>query len=351
MLGAVWYGPRDLRIEEVPEPVAGPGQVLVEVTRNGICGSDLHTYVGADRGGASMHVPGVVLGHEFAGRVIDVGEGVDDMALGAHVAVAPIEYCGLCWSCTHGHPNTCRAAALYGGYRRPLHGGLAARVAVSRRCAFIIPDGLGVVEAALAEPVAVAVHAVRQAPTVLGAAVLILGAGPVGLAILAAVRAAGAAVVIVSEPSPRRAGAARQLGAGTVIDSMGAGSDRVIRELVGAEGVDIVFDTTGVSAAFNNGIRALRPRGTMVSVAGWQEPARVEMGFAMAKETDVRFTMTYQPEVDFPMAMRLLSEGIADPGVLISDHIPLADVIDGGLEELLHHNDAHVKILVDPARS
>ena len=108
-------------------------------------------------------------------------------------------------------------------------------------------------------------------------------------------------------------------------------------------------DTTAVSAAFNYGMQALRPRGTMVSVAGWQEQARVEMGLAMAKETDVRFTMTYQPEVDFPMAMRLLSEGIADPEVLISDHIALDRLIDDGLEELLHHADRHVKILVDPS--
>jgi (R,R)-butanediol dehydrogenase/meso-butanediol dehydrogenase/diacetyl reductase len=270
MLGGVWYGPRDLRIEEVPEPVPGAGQILLEVSRNGICGSDLHTYVGSDTGGASMHVPGVVLGHEFAGRVVDVGDGVDDLPIGTPVAVAPIEYCGSCWSCRHGHPNTCRSASLYGGYRRPLHGGLAARVVVSRRAAFTIPDDLTLVEAALTEPVAVAVHAVRRAPMVLGASVLILGAGPVGLAILAAVRAAGAAVVVVSEPSQRRARAAGRLGAGAVIEPIGAGSGGAVRDVVGAEGVDLVFDTTAVSAALNGGILALRPQGTMISVAGWQ---------------------------------------------------------------------------------
>jgi (R,R)-butanediol dehydrogenase/meso-butanediol dehydrogenase/diacetyl reductase len=351
MLGAVWYGPRDLRVEEVPEPTPGPGEIVLAVARNGICGSDLHTYVGSDTGGGSMHVPGVILGHEFAGTVTDLGDGVDDLPIGTAVAVAPIEYCGSCWSCRHGHPNTCRSAALYGGYRRPLHGGLTARVAVSRRSAFVIPAGLGVIEAALAEPVAVAVHAVRRAPTILGASVLVLGGGPIGLAILAAVRAAGASVTAVSEPSARRRDTAGRLGATALIDPTDTSPGRAVRDLIGREGVDVVFDTTAVSSAFNAGISSLRPRGSIISVAGWQEPAHVDMGLAMTKEADVRFTMTYEPDVDFPAALRLLSERIADPDLFISDHIPLAEVIDQGLEALLHHQHDHVKILVDPAAS
>ncbi len=349
MLGAVWYGSRDLRIEEVPDPVAGAGQIVIEVSRNGICGSDLHTYVGSEHGGPSMHVPGVVMGHEFAGTVVALGEGVDDLSLGEAVAIAPIEYCGSCYSCTHGHPNTCRSTALYGGYRDPLHGGLAPRVAVSRRSAFRVPAGLGVVEAALAEPVAVAFHAVRRAPNLLGSSVLILGAGPVGLAILASVRVAGAAVV-VSEPSSRRRSAAERLGATAALDPSSGSPGRALRDLLGGEGVDVAFDTTGVSQAFNTGIRALRPRGTMISVAGWQQQAAVDMGFAMAKEADVRFTMTYEPDTDFPGALDLIARGIADPAVLISDHIALADVVELGLEELLHNSDAHVKIMVDPSQ-
>ncbi len=191
MFGAVWYGAQDIRIEELPEPVAASGQIVIEVSRNGICGSDLHTYVGASPTVAALHVSGVVLGHEFAGTVVELGDGVDDVAVGDPVAIAPIEFCGRCWSCTHGHPNICRSMAIYGGYRGPLHGGLAPRVAVSRRSAFPVPEGVGVVEAALAEPVAVGVHAVRIAPATLGSSVLILGAGPVGLAILASVRARG----------------------------------------------------------------------------------------------------------------------------------------------------------------
>ena len=165
MRAAVYHGPGDIRIEDVPEPEPGRGELLIEVSRNGLCGSDVHTYEGASTGGSTMHVPGVVLGHEFAGVVREVGEGVDDVAVGSAVAIAPIEWCGMCYVCVHAWPQMCRSLGLYGGYRLPLHGGLAPQVSVSRRSAFAVPEGLGVVEAALTEPMAVAVQAVRRAGT------------------------------------------------------------------------------------------------------------------------------------------------------------------------------------------
>ena len=344
MKAAVWYGQRDIRIEDVAEPEPGPGEVLVEVARNGICGSDLHTYVGSSA--AAMHVPGVVLGHEFAGTVRAVGTDVDDVVVGTPVAVAPIEWCGACWACNNGHPNLCRKLALYGGYRLPLHGGLAPLVAVSRRSVFAVPDGLDVVEAALAEPVAVAVHAVRLATALFGASVLVLGGGPIGLGVLQSVVAAGAAVTIVSEPSEARRTVARARGATAVLDPRTDDLVAAARDLTG-HGVDLVFDTTGVNAALDQGISALRARGTLVSVAQWGERAQVDMGRAMAKEISLRFSFTYEPAIDFPISLGLLASGAVDAPSMISDHIPLEDLVDRGLEELLNHADRHVKILVD----
>jgi (R,R)-butanediol dehydrogenase / meso-butanediol dehydrogenase / diacetyl reductase len=348
MKAAVYYGPRDIRIEEVAVPEPGPDQLLIEVSRNGICGSDLHTYVGASKGGAAMHVPGVVLGHEFAGTVRAVGAVVDDMPLGSRVAIAPIEWCGSCYACAHSWPQMCRKLGLYGGYRLPLHGGLAPFVCVSRRSAFLVPDGLGVVEAALAEPMAVAVHAVRRAPTLLGATIVILGGGPIGLGVLQAVIAAGAHATILSEISPARRAAAERLGATAVIDPAAISPHTVVRDLT-RHGADIVFETTANDTALAQGIQSLRPRGTLVSVAGWGELARVDMGLSMAKEIDIRFTMTYEPDVDFPATLSMLAAGSFDTDVLISDHIPLDRLIEDGLEELLHHADRHVKILVNPS--
>ncbi len=348
MKGAVYHGPRDIRIEDVPEPTPQPGRLLIEVSRNGICGSDLHTYVGASKGGATMHVPGIVLGHEFAGTVRDVGDGIDDIAVGTHVAIAPIEWCGSCYSCTHSWPQMCRKLGLYGGYRLPLHGGLAPLVSVSRRSAFEVPEGLGVIEAALAEPMAVAVHAVRRAPNLLGANVMVLGAGPIGLGVLQSAIAAGARTTIVTEISEARRRAAARLGAGAIVDPSADDPRTAVRDLTG-HGVDVVFETTANDAALSQGIRSLRPRGTLVSVAGWGELARVDMGVSMAKEIDIRFTMTYEPAIDYPATLSMLASGAFDTDVLISDHIPLDRVIEDGLEELLHHADQHVKILVDPS--
>ncbi len=347
MTAAVYHGALDIRIEEMPIPEPGPGELLLAVSRNGICGSDLHTYVGAGRGGASMHVPEVVLGHEFAGTVIDVGDGVTDIAVGTHVAVAPIEWCGHCHPCRQNWPNMCRRLGIYGGYGRPLHGGLAPYVAVSRRSAFVVPDALEVIDAALTEPMAVAVHAARRAPALLGASVLVLGAGPIGLGALMAARAAGAAVIVVSEISQARRDAAAASGATAVVDPRDGELKTVVRDLTG-HGVDVVFETTADDTALSQGIAALRARGTLISVAGWGDLARFDMGIAMMKEIDVRFTITYEPSVDFPATLQMLADGRFDAGTLISDHIPLERLVDDGFEELLHHADRHVKILVDP---
>jgi (R,R)-butanediol dehydrogenase / meso-butanediol dehydrogenase / diacetyl reductase len=345
MKAAVYHGPRDIRIEEVPEPEPGPGAVLVEVTRNGICGSDLHTYLGS--GAAHLHLPGIVLGHEFAGTVRAVGRDVDDLAVGAVVAVAPIEWCGTCAPCREGNVNLCRRGGIYGGFRLPLHGGLAPLVSVSRRAAFEVPESLDAVSAALTEPVAVAVHAVRRAPRTLGASVVVLGAGPIGLAVLQAVRAAGAITTIVSEPSSARRTLATAFGATLVLDPRADDLRSAVRDLVPA-GADLVFDTAGVPDALQQGINVLRAHGTLVNVAQWSAPPTVDFGRAMGKEIDIRFAFTYEPETDFPTAMGLLASRAVDAPAMVTDHIPLGALVDDGLEALLHHADEHVKILVDP---
>jgi (R,R)-butanediol dehydrogenase/meso-butanediol dehydrogenase/diacetyl reductase len=163
------------------------------------------------------------------------------------------------------------------------------------------------------------------------------------------VRAAGADPVIVTDLSTTRRRSASALGATAVLDPAADRPVRAVRDLTGG-GVDVVFDTTGSDRALAEGVGALRPHGTLVNVAGWQEPAHLDMGRLMTKEIDVRFTMTYEPAVDFPVALRLLDARVVDPAVLISDTIPLEAVVAEGLEELLHHADGHVKILVDPTR-
>jgi (R,R)-butanediol dehydrogenase/meso-butanediol dehydrogenase/diacetyl reductase len=166
--------------------------------------------------------------------------------------------------------------------------------------------------------------------------------------VLQAVQAAGARTTIVTELSPARRAAAQRLGATAVIDPAAEDPRTAARDLTG-HGVDLVFETTANNLALNQGLQALHPRGTFVSVAGWGDLAQVDMGLAMAKEIDIRFTITYEPDVDYPATLAMLASGAFDSSVLISDHIPLERLIDDGLEELLHHADRHVKILGDPS--
>jgi (R,R)-butanediol dehydrogenase/meso-butanediol dehydrogenase/diacetyl reductase len=161
------------------------------------------------------------------------------------------------------------------------------------------------------------------------------------------VTASGASITVVSDPSHARRAAASRFGATAVVDPTVEDPVGAVRDLT-ASGVDVVFDTTAVHAAFNQGVVALRPRGTLVSVAGWQEPARVDMGRAMTKEIDIRFSITYEPAIDFPATLGLLASGAFHAEEMISDRIALDHVVDLGLEELLHHVDRHLKIMVDP---
>jgi threonine dehydrogenase-like Zn-dependent dehydrogenase len=177
---------------------------------------------------------------------------------------------------------------------------------------------------------------------------MVLGAGPIGLGVLQAAIAAGATTTIVTEVSPARREAAAKLGATAIVDPTNDDPRTAVRDLT-RHGVDVVFETTANDTALSQGLAALRPRGTLVSVAGWGELARVDMGLAMAKEIDIRYTMTYEPAIDFPATLAMLADGTFDTGVMISDHIPLDRLIEDGLEELLHHADRHVKILVDPS--
>jgi (R,R)-butanediol dehydrogenase/meso-butanediol dehydrogenase/diacetyl reductase len=176
----------------------------------------------------------------------------------------------------------------------------------------------------------------------------VLGAGPIGLGALMAARAAGATTTIVSEMSSARHDAATRVGATAVIDPRTDDPRSVVRDLT-RHGVDVVFETTANDSALSQGISALRPRGTLVSVAGWGDLARFDMGVSMARELDVRFTITYEPAIDYPATLQMLADGRFDAGALISDHIPLERLIEDGLDELLHHADRHVKILVDPS--
>jgi len=191
------HGIRDLRLENLPRPTPGPGEVLLEVASVGVCGSDVHYYLEGRIGDQVVTAP-IIMGHEFSAWVVDLGEGVEDLEIGQLVAVEPAISCGECEPCQHGHPNLCPDVRFCG--TPPVDGVFAEYTVMPARNCFPLPQGFSPAEGALLEPLGIAIHAVDLAHLKLGYTVAVLGAGPIGLLIAAVAKASGASAIYMTEP-------------------------------------------------------------------------------------------------------------------------------------------------------
>jgi len=343
------HGARDARVEEVPEPGAGPGRVTVRVQRAGICGSDLGVYGYMPVPAGSVHpLLGTegphALGHELAGTVEEVGEGVDGVAVGALVAVRPNVWDGTCPACRRGETNLCEQygfVGIHGG-----GGGFAERVAVDADAAHELPAHVGPDAAAMVESTTVAWRAVKVSGVRAGGTALVVGAGPIGLALVLCLRARGVSDVVVSEPSRSRRDLAAELGA-RVVDPR----EQDVREVVragGAGGVDVSFDASGAGApTFSAAFDALRSGGTTVVVAQLHGPVEMDLNTVLTTEKHVTGSFAYT-DADFAEVVAMVADGTIDPRPLISSHLLLDQVVEGGLEHLLADGrSSEVKVLVD----
>jgi threonine dehydrogenase-like Zn-dependent dehydrogenase len=349
-----WEGPERLRLTERPEPRAEPGQAVVAVSACGICGSDLHSY----RSGFATR-PGQVLGHEFAGVVVEA-PGVEGIEPGARVTVRPLMPCGECAACLRGDLQLCvRGLAESVGYGRD--GAFAERVLVPRAVPgltiFPLPDGLDDRTAALSEPLAVALHAVQRAPQVRGADALVLGAGTIGLGVVAYLRLAGAGSITAVDPSPLRRDAAVTQGADRAIDATAAqvegaaGTAASGVEGVGAtageveaESADVVFECAGADATMAAAIRAVRSGGAVVISALFGRRVEFSPDRVTAKEASLIGAFGYQGE--FADVVEALASGAVDGGSLISHELPL-ERIDEAFR-IQGDAAASLKVLVRP---
>lgn len=339
---AVFYGKEDVRIENVPEPIPENHEVLIQVERTGICGTDLHEYVA----GPMFAVPGTILGHEFSGTVVEPGKDVHGFAPGDRVAGIGVTGCGMCYYCRHGLAQLCETPTFI-GLRRP--GALAPLAAVPASALFLVPENLSLAEAALVEPLSVSFHAVRRGRVAVGDSVYIAGAGPIGLGVLQAVRAAGASEIIVSEVSTRRRQAASELGATRIVDPTSEDAVEVAHSLTFGRGVDVAFDTAGVQPAFDAALAATRKQGRLVIVAAWERPAALEMSSLLLREVELVYTFAYEAETEVPALLKLMSRGDIQAAPMVSSEIGLGDVVARGFEELRTNRDAQVKILINPS--
>jgi len=349
MRAARFHGRGDIRIDEVPEPEVTPGTVKIEWC--GICGTDLHEY---QQGPIFCPTPDhphpltgecspVVLGHEFSGAVVELGQDVNDLLVGDRVVVEPRMVCGVCPPCLSGRRNSCHKAAtigLQGG-----GGGLAEFVVVDRSLVFSIGD-LPFETGALVEPLAVAHHAVSQAALKPGQTAAVFGGGPIGLLTVCMLKARGAGKVILVEPSTTRRNLGIQVGADHILDPLSQDVNEHIQSLTAGYGVDIAFECAGLNVTLAGCLAAVRAGGTVVNIAISGHPLSVDMLPVVLKEISIIGTICYaddhQPVID------LLRCGSLSVEPLITKRIDLANLVREGFETLATSTEKHVKILVHP---
>ncbi|MBB4716312.1 L-idonate 5-dehydrogenase [Streptomyces luteogriseus] len=312
------HGRGDLRVAELPVPRPGPGQALVAVRYGGVCGSDLHYWRHGGVGDFRLREP-MVLGHEVVGTVVEYGTDASGPAPGSAVAVHPATPCGVCPECTAGRRNVCRDTRYLGSAARFPHvqGGFAAQVVVPAEQVRALPDGLELRRAALAEPLSVALHAVRRAGGVAGRHVLVTGAGPIGCLVVAAAKAAGAAHVTVSDLLPEALEYGRIAGAGTVVRADDPGDRGWPDE------VDVAVEASGVAAGLDTCLRRVR-RGGIVVQLGMLPAGHSPFAGNLVVSREIELRGAFRFDTEFDQALELLAVEPVFDG-LISAVVPVAE--------------------------
>lgn len=349
MKAARWYQARDIRIDDIEEPKVSAGKVKIKVAWTGICGSDLHEYLAGPifvPVGKPHKISGdiapIVMGHEFSGEVVEVGSGVTKFKAGDRVVVEPILSCQECEACREGKYNLCNDLGFHG--LSGGGGGFSSFTVVAEHMVHRMPDALSYEQGALVEPAAVALHAVRMSKLKAGDKAVVFGAGPIGLLVIEALRAAGAAEIYVVELSPQRSEKARELGARLVIDPSKEDAVARIRELTNG-GVDVAFEVTGVPVVLKQCIDSTRYEGETIIVSIWEGEASFHPNKVVLAERTVKGIIAYRHI--FPAVMDLMTQGYFQADKLVTKRIELADLVEEGFDALVKEKQ-QVKILVRP---
>ncbi len=325
----------DMLVADVPEPQAGPGEVIIKVKYCGICGSDVHRFA------AGGFPDGAILGHEPYGVVARVGEGVAEWQGGERVVVIAYDPCRKCRWCQQGEYQLCLDKYWIGLGTNP--GAFAEYVKACSTMLLRVPDQVRDRAAALTEPLAVALHAVRTAHINLGDTAVVIGAGPIGLLVTQCLRVAGARAIGVIEVAPGRAELAAHLGADKVFTP---GSDDLVTEVVRFLGTepDVVFECAGAVQTLQDAAELVRPHGKIMLVGVSMKPVPIIPVVWGLKEAELKACIAYRDE--FPIALELLAKGKIDVDSLISDVVSLKDV--GQTVKELQKPHGQIKVLVEP---
>lgn len=326
MKAIVIHAPKDLRLDDVEEGAVGPHDVRVRIAYGGICGSDLHYYNHGGFGVVRLKQP-MVLGHEIAGTVMECGSDVGSLAVGQKVAVNPSLPCGTCIYCRQGRQNHCLDMRFYGSAMRfpHVHGGFRESLVCRASQAVPVPDDMPLTQAAFAEPLAVCIHAVGRAGSLLGKDVLVTGSGPIGVLLTAVARRAGARSIVVCDVLDVPLGYASMMGADQVID-LSAEPDGLSPFERDKGSFDVAFEASGNGAALLSALKCVRPRGILVCVGQGAEVS-LQVSSIVGKEIDMRGAFRFHEE--FETAVAFLAQNLVDVGGLLTSVVELAQMRDG----------------------
>jgi L-iditol 2-dehydrogenase len=308
--------PGQIELEERPVPSPGPGQVLVEVSAVGVCGSDVHWFTEGRIGELAVDGP-LVLGHEASGVVRALGPGVSRLKVGDRIAMEPGIPCRRCRACRHGQYNLCPDVKFFA--TPPVDGAFARYVLHEEDFCFVLPDHVSDDAGALLEPLSVGIWSTWKARIAVGDRVLVTGAGPIGLVVAAVARAAGAREVVVTDTQAVRLPSAIKMGATAVVDALKDGDSLVDME------ADVLIECSGSMQALETGIRALRG-GARAVVVGMSAESRPRVPLALVQWREIELTGTFRYANTYPTAVAMASAGTVPLDDLVTGHYTLAQV-------------------------
>jgi L-iditol 2-dehydrogenase len=321
MKTAVMTGLKELEWEQRPIPVPSKGEVLVRVEHVGICGSDLHYYEQGAIGDFKVSFP-FVLGHEAAGTVVEIGEGVTDLAVGDRVAMEPGKTCGQCIYCKTGRYNLCPDVEFFA--TPPIDGVFCEYVAHPASLCFRLPENMDTIEGALIEPLAVGFHAANQGGARLGQKAVVMGAGCIGLMTLLALKAFGVTEVYVVDVMENRLAKAKELGAAGIINGKEQDAVEELMRATAGKGMDLCIDTAGSQITMNQCIGAAA-KGAAVVFVGYSAQDQVSLDINNALNKELTFKTVFRYRNLYPLAIEAVSQGLNVKGV-VTDFFKFDDV-------------------------
>ncbi len=338
MKALVYHGPKDLRWEDVPEPKIADDQLLVAMRAVGVCGSDLHGYLGI----TGRRIPPMIMGHEFSGVVMETGSKVTRFSVGDRICVQPIQFCGTCEFCKAGAQNICPNKEILGVM--DINGAMAEMVAVKETNAFALPDNVSFVAGSMVEPFSVAHSAIKQAPPLENMEVAIIGMGTIGLCILQYVKMNGAKKIYVCDLSETRLDTAAALGADVIVNpKKGDASENVLQQS-GGRGVDICFEAVGESVTARESLEMTKIKGQVIWVGNSAKTIEIDMQKVVTTELNIQGIYGFTNET-FKETLSILDKGLLYPQQIVSieEHVSKGAEV---FETMLAEKDRYIKAIL-----